>query len=383
MKKILHLLILFFTLASCSDPSIQSDISNLKIIEQELPSQSSILNLSEFYTINKVVKLQSNDSSIIDYVHKIMTDGEWIFVKGGSSLFKFDTNGDFVKKLSKGVGGPNEYVNLTDVLLLPEQNRIWLYDSNQRSIFQYTYDLEMEIDYPLNYPLFGIEKLEKGLVGTSGYLDVLDNFNSLFFFEGENLATGYKSGKSHLNFNPEKSKYLHVYRHDYFSKAPSGYNFINSFNDTIYRVNELMEIHPKYYVDFGSKKVLEEELTGKNYSSIVDVFQYINSSEKSYNVSNVVELNRYLLFKFFNQALPYVSVYDKEENKIQSGRKNAFDYLGQQVILDLDEEISFGTLGENKAYLVIPAEASVLKEFQAIFKVEDGDNPLILLFNEK
>ncbi|WP_416171452.1 6-bladed beta-propeller [Algoriphagus boritolerans] len=99
----------------------------------------------------------------------------------------------------------------------------------------------------------------------------------------------------------------------FFSKGPIGYNFVNSFNDTIYYVSENMEVFPKYYIDFGSNKVNENELIGRDYSSIVDVFQYINSSDKSYNVGNVVEFERYLLYKFFNQGIPFVSVYDKSE----------------------------------------------------------------------
>lgn len=383
MTNKLNILILFFLFFSCSSPADHVDNVNLNIIKQELPSRESILNLSEYYKINRLIKLQSNDSSIIDYVNKVLVDNELIFIKGGNSVFKFNLNGNFLNKLTKGIGGPDEFVNLTDVIILPEQKRLWLYDSNQRSIFQYNYDFEMEIDYSLNYPLFGIEKLDKGLVGTSGYLEVLDNFSSLYLFGGENLLTGFIPSKSHLNFNPEKARYLHVYRHDFFSKGPVGYNFVNSFNDTIYHVNENMEVLPKYYIDFGSSKLNENELIGRNYSSVVDVFQYINSSDKSYNVGNVVEFDKYLLYKFFNQGLPFVSVYDKSDKIVKSGRKISFDYLGQDVVLDLDEEISFGTLGNNKAYLVIPAEASILQEYQVLFQVKDGDNPLILIFDEK
>ncbi|WP_332913001.1 hypothetical protein [Algoriphagus boritolerans] len=65
---------------------------------------------------------------------------------------------------------------------------------------------------------------------------------------------------------------------------------------------------------------------------------------------------------------------------LKSGRKISFDYLGQDVVLELDEEISFGTLGNNRAYLVIPSEASILREYQVLFQVKDGDNPIILFF---
>jgi hypothetical protein len=381
MKKYLHILYLILIISSCSDN--QKGDLNVKNIIQDLPRGDSELNLSEFYKFNKAVRLQSNNSSLIDFVNKVMINDEWIFIKGGNSLYKFDRNGNFYGKISKGKGGPDEFVNLTDALLIPDQARIWIYDSNQRSIFQYNYDLEMEIDYPLNYPLFGIEKVENGLLGTSGYLNVTDNFSSLFLFGGDNLVSGFKFLKSDLSFNSEKSKYLHIYRHDFFSRAGQGYNFVNSFNDTIYFIDKTMEVVPKYFIDFGSNKVLEEDLIEKGYTSIVDVFQFINLSEKSFNVGNVVESEFTLLYRFFNKGQAYLSVYDKKNDVLKSGKRISFDYLGVQIVLDLDEEISFGTTGNNQAYIVIPAESSVLKEYQEVFNVQDGDNPLIILFHEK
>ena len=382
MRRLLNSLFVILIISACSENEDQKVGITVKSIMQDLPSVESELNLSEYYKFNEVVRLQSNDSSLVDFVNKVLVNEEWIFIKGGNSLFKFDRNGNFFGKVSKGKGGPDEFVNLTDVILLPDLNRIWVYDSNQRSIFQYTYDLEMEIDYPLNYPLFGIEKIKNGLIGTSGYLDVSDN-SSLFLFKGDNLATGFNFLNTSLRFNPEKSKYLHVYRHDFFSNADQGYNFVNSFNDTIYFVAKSMEVFPKYYIDFGSNKVLEEDLVGKGYISIVDVFQFINSSEKSFNVGNVVELETYLMYRFFNQGQAFLSVYDKKKDVLKSGKKISFDHLGVQIVLDLDEEISFGTIGDNRAYIVIPAESSVLKQYQEVFNVKDGDNPLIILFDEK
>ncbi|WP_416171473.1 6-bladed beta-propeller [Algoriphagus boritolerans] len=76
----------------------------------------------------------------------------------------------------------------------------------------------------------------------------------------------------------------------FFSKLDSeGYNFVNSFNDTIYHIKETGNLSPAYVIDFGENKLLESDLLGKGYSSIVDVFQFINSTDKSFNVGNVFE----------------------------------------------------------------------------------------------
>jgi hypothetical protein len=376
-------LCLCFILA-CSNPPKEKVELDIKTIHQETPAEESILNLSEKYNLLEIIKLESSDTSLVDYVNKVLLDRnrDVIFIKGGITVFKFEMSGNFLSKLSKGKGGPDEFVNLTDVVLLPEQERIWIYDSNKSRIFQFTYDLNLEISYTIGYQLLGIERFKEGIIGTPGYVEILDNF-SLFYLSGENFATGYKLTSKKLEFNPEKSRYLHVLRHDFFSQSPEGFNFVNSFNDTIYNINENFYVIPKFYIDFGDKKILEEDLVGQGYSSIVEVFQHINSTEKSFNIGNIVELKDNLLFRFFNQGRSFVSIYDKSKKELKSGRKISFEYQNQQVTFNLDEEITFGSVGNNSAYMIIPAESSVLGEYQTLFQVKDGDNPIILLFDEK
>jgi hypothetical protein len=383
MKKIVLFPVFILILLGCKSSSDESTSSNFKTIAQNLPGSTSSVDLTNFLEIAEVIKLNTTDSSIIDFVNKVLIDGDLVFIKGGNSVFKFDKQGNFLSKLSKKGGGPDEYTNLTDLILLPEQKKIWIYDSNQRAIFQYTYDFEYEFDYALSYPLFGLEKMDNGLVGTGGYLNVLDKFSGLYFFAGDDISKGYEFSKSELNFNPEKSKYLHIDRHDHFSKTNNGFNFVNSFNDTIYKISPDFSVAPEFFIDFGNKKVTEEELVGKDYTSIVDVFQYINSTEKSFNVGNIVNLEKVLLYNFFNQGRSFLSLFDKSSDKLSSGQKILFNYQDKTVIVDFVEEISFGSIGNNQGYMVLPSEYSVMGDSQSIFNFKDGDNPIILIFNEK
>jgi len=352
------------------------------VINQELPSKSDIIDLSKNLKISNVIVLESSDSSIIDFVHKVVED-DFYFIQGGRSIYKFDKSGNYISKISKAKGGPDEFVNLTDILLLNDQNRLWLYDSHNRTIFQYDYDFNLEINYTLDYPLFGLEKLNHGIIGTPGYMMVNEDPYSLFYFKGENLVTGYKFEKTMHPFDIEKSDYLHVFRHDFFSKLEGGdYNFVNSFNDTIYNIKGTGEISPSYFVDFGNKKLLEADLVGKGYTSIVDVFQFINSTDKSFNVGNIFESQKLLIYRFFNQGNAFLSVYNKMSKSLISGHKLLIEYSGRKIEINLDEEIRIGSLGDGRGYIALPSESSVLGDFQKVFGVNDGDNPIILIFNE-
>ncbi len=357
--------------------------NSFKKIDQPRISTGSVISLDTYFNVVEVVRLESTEKSIIDYVYKLIKTDSVLFVKGGNSLFKFHSEGKFISKLTKGIGGPNEYVNLTDVINNTSIKKLWIYDSNQRTIFQFSYDLQFELSFVIDYPLFGLEQIENGIIGTPGYMNVGDEFNSIYFFSGENLITGFKPIKSSLPFNPEKSNFLHVYRHDYFSKFGDGFNYVNSFNDTIYFVDKSFSVSPKYFIDFGESKVLNEELLGKGYTSIVDLFQYINNEEKSYNIGNVIEFDKYLLYRFFDQGKAIISIYNKLNKNVFSADNIEFNYKGKTLSIKLDEEMVFGKVDDNLAYLIIPSENSVLGEYQNLFEVQDGDNPLILFFNEK
>lgn len=382
MKLITFLICVLFFLNCGKKESGKLGVPYL-VIDQGLPSVNDKVNLSDFITFDNVVALESNDSSIIDFVHKVIED-EFYFVQGGKSVYKFDKSGSYISKISKGKGGPDEFVNLTDILTLNDKDRLWLYDSHARTIFQFDYNFNLEINYTLDYPLFGLEKLENGLIGTPGYMMVLEDPYSLFYFRGDNVATGYKFEKTLHPFDLEKSDYLHVMRHDFFSKLESGgYNFVNSFNDTIYQISKTGDVLPSYFVDFGNKKVVESDLIEKGYTSIVDVFQFINSTDKSFNIGNIFESDKLLIYRFFNKGRAFLSVFDKSSSALVSGHRIQIEHKGRKLEFPLDEEIRIGSFGNGKGYLVLPSESSVLGEFQSEFEVEDGDNPLILVFNEK
>ncbi|WP_332913530.1 hypothetical protein [Algoriphagus boritolerans] len=92
---------------------------------------------------------------------------------------------------------------------------------------------------------------------------------------------------------------------------------------------------------------------------------------------------KFLIYRFFNQGKAFLSVYDKSTNKLVSGHRIILDYKGKSIELPLDEEIKIGSFGNGRGYLVLPSESSVLGEFQKDFGVVDGDNPLLLIFNER
>ncbi|WP_297337906.1 6-bladed beta-propeller [Algoriphagus sp.] len=380
LKNLIFIPVIF--LVFCK-PTVQKEDITFTTVSQNLPSADDVIDFDDFFEISEIIPLETNDSSIVDFIHKVLID-EYLFIKGGGALYKFGRNGEFISKVEKGNDGPNDFINLTDVILLPDQNRIWVYDSNQRNLLQFDYDFNFEISFKLGFPLFGIEKSDDRLLGTPGYMLSIDKPNALINFFGENLATGYSLENSFLPFEIEKSKYLHINRDDYFSlKSQNEFNFVNSFNDTIYSINSYGVPTIEYYIDFQDKKVLKEDLINKGYSTIVDVFSYINSTDKSFNVGNVFQSNSFLTFRFFNSGKPYLSIYNKDNNSLSSGRRIKFNLNDKEFILDFEEEMRIGSLGDGKGYISIPLESGFFTDIKEYDHLNRSDNPLIFIFHEK
>lgn len=377
-----NIFILFSALLLSCNASEKKDQSYTTII-QKLPFVNNIVEFDNFFEITDVIPLETNDSSIIDFVHKVLLD-DYLFIKGGGAVYKFDKAGQFISKIEKEIDGPNSFKNLTDVNLVKDQKRIWIYDSNKRNILQFDYDFNFEVNYNLGFPLFGIERLNENLLGTPGYMMSINKPHSLLRFSGENLGTGYSFEKSYLPFDKEKSKYLHINRDDYFSATDrEGFNFVNSFNDSIYYIDQSGVPEVEYFIDFEDKKVLEEDLTNRGYSTILDVYTFINSSDKSFNVGNVFQTNNYLVYRFFNSGKPYISVYDKKDRVLFSGQKIKFKLYGKELVMDLDEEMRIGSLGDGYGYISLPLEGSSFAQIKELDSLKEGDNPIILFFREK
>ncbi|MFC3415444.1 6-bladed beta-propeller [Algoriphagus hitonicola] len=377
-----YIFILFFILMVGCNPSGEKELNYTKIV-QGLPSINDVVEFNNYFEISEIIPLETSDSSIIDYVYKVVAD-EYLFIKGGGAVYKFDRTGKFLSKIEKGIDGPNNFKNLTDIILLPEQNRIWIYDSNNRNILQFDYDFNFEIKHNLGFPLFGIERTKEQLLGSPGYMRSTDKPNSLLRFSGNNLATGYSFQESYLPFNEEKSKYLHINRSDYFSATNrEGLNFVNSFNDSIYYIDKNGVPEVEYVIDFEDKKVLEEDLTNRGYSTIVDVFTFINSTDKSFNVGNIVQTNEYLIYRFFNSGKPFISIYNKTDNSLSSGQKIKLKLKDREFIFNVDEEMRIGSFGNGYGYISLPLEGGVLDQIEGFETIKEGDNPIIILFHEK
>lgn len=250
MKLLLKLILLsIIILSSCSEQ--KGDEQSNKIVFAL--SKAHDLGLTDAKLLNKrVVELAFSDSVMIPaYTNLIINEGEFIlYSKMTSQIFRFDVEGNFMNFIGQKGGGPNEYVEMRDILI----------DGNIIEVL----DHKAIVSYRLNGEF--IEKVELEIPAFSF---ALAN-NNYWFYVGDNpAASQFKLIETDRNFTKVNEHFLIREKgiplvENNFSKNGS-LTFRETFNPKTYKLGD--GLTQTYHIDFGKLQVSEEILSaGPPYS---------------------------------------------------------------------------------------------------------------------
>lgn len=134
--KSIFCVIVFLLLLSCNHKSREDEASVVKVslIEKEV----SILDVFDRL---EVIPLETTDSNLLIWPDKVLIENGkiGIFDAKHPTLFVFDENGKFLRKIGRKGNGPGEYREVYDVIIEPESGNFQMI-SPFGSIFSYTPD---------------------------------------------------------------------------------------------------------------------------------------------------------------------------------------------------------------------------------------------------
>ena len=138
MNKIfIGLNLLFLTLYSCSP---QAGNQSEEITSIEWNSLKETNPLCNAQTAVEFVQLETTDECIINYIKKIESDDDFLFIEDGMQrVYAFNKEGRFMNKIGRKGGATNEYVTLYDFILDREEKKVLLFDMGKRAILSYDY----------------------------------------------------------------------------------------------------------------------------------------------------------------------------------------------------------------------------------------------------
>lgn len=357
MVKILLFALLFLALNACGriDRSGFGDCINVELPLDESIESYDIYSQSKEYHI---VRLGKEGQSLLGNILDIESVNDSLVVWSGKNLLLYDSEGHYISTLGRYGRALDEYTEIGGVFVL--QGQLFVCDNNAKKVLKYNLNNTVSeiVDYSrLNNP---------------------NNFQRIRPFEGSDLYIGLNlwNGTPDLqtptfSLFDKKLNCVKTIDNRFRSDGMAYYDVFYPYNgemlyweflnDTIFVVNKELEVKPKYYVDFGNKKL--SSVFNRSSGDMSEKYEYIltNPAAVASRVSSVVENENGLYFLFKYNQKSYIGFFDK-----RSGNAKVYD-----MKISLEETNGFyfsGLFFINDSFVTV------------WFKEEDTDTETMLVF---
>lgn len=336
-----------FSLFACQEQQGKSDSETIQTLEIDIQAEESKKPLSDFAE-NTLVVLPTSDSLLIGEIHRVRSQGDYIYVSDGTSLYKFLLNGNYQGRISRQGQGPEEYINIGD-FHIDDQGDAWLSCRNNNSIYQYSWNNEFKQRIKVDLWMEHIFWHDKGLYIYSGNETGFDNAYQLHYLNLDN-----KQIEHHFKpIDKYMSQYLFVFMTNVFQKAKdNAAYFTQMFNDTIYSLSP-DAYKPKYVVNLENHNI-PKSFYEHNYRDIMDFFTRLHDENRfAYGINAFVETNTNYLIGYIYQEKVHLSILPKDSRKEQA----RFNTLYVDKLFNYPIDLSEATLfvGDN-GRIIIPLQ---------------------------
>ena len=326
---VLRNLLIVVCLVSCVSPKTSLLSEDAYVINLDNPKKSVFL-YSDIFKSAKTIILETNKECLISHIFDIQVYDSLLYVLDASniinSLFVFDLDGNYVRKIGRAGNGPGEYHKLFNFTLDVENKIIFLLDDV--FIHKYKFDGIYIKSISISIPATQIKSIHYYnnilFADVRMYSDVADKF-MLF------------------QINPESGK---VISHDLPISLNKGWNelfisgqgaFMARLNDppmyTQIFMDEIVSItdQPKVSIALHSKDLTTqkdiEKITQGNPIEKMNNFMSLTETSKIHNVYNYFEHDNLIFFNYKQgEKTPFV-LYNTQNNTVQISEQTKNDLV--------------------------------------------------------
>ena len=379
--KLLAVIILILFTCSCGNKKNPTVIT----VDVQSSTGSELKNLSEIAEDIQYIPLETRPEAFMKFINYLKATDDKFYINTVLELLCFDRSGKFLYKLDQQGRGPNEYTYLSDYDIKPEKKQVivltrgklFFYDETDTG-FRFSKEVELKIQ--------------------PNYCDFIPGQdNILLSFTASTGENKYQC----IGINPEGDtlfKRPNFYRFTRNSKVVMGFNIDNVIiknneilrikgflTDTMFTITRDYKFIPYMILNTGRDGITTDFLANVPPPDM-------NSGHPSANflmLSEILEADRYLLYRHFFQKSGYWGVYDKN-----TGESHQFDIknlLKDDISGGINIEPKFACNGmlyswtdaltfknfmsENASgnnELKNPARAAELKQLAASLEVDDN-----------
>ena len=350
---------------SCGQKELQVDIESVK---NNIPIKEEFIdnNVSLSHLIDSVsyIPLETSEYSVIGEITKVIYCNNRFYIQDGlsESVFIFDMDGRFVKKLHNKGKGPYEYTDLLDMFIDNNEN---LYILGGFKLIKFNLDLE-----PISQTTLPFGPASVGI------LDDIWAFTNMG--KGHELIVtnqGYSTIFSHV----EENGIRRVKNRKPFILSGKEMLFHPSWNDTIFSVNQDKELSYHTIISFDKNLPYEEIKGGK----AIDFSEYMCNPFRYCETTNFINFT----FDYVYQGDdgPFYTLYSKKTKKtlIYTNQIKNDIYASVYPPLIISEANDDFFVALIKPHLLLDSENKNVLGNQQLSAITYVSNPILALIRFK
>jgi hypothetical protein len=346
------------------------------------------VNSSAVFTSVQCVPLETGDDLLIDEIVKVIHRDGFFHVADRTALYRFDENGKLQGKIKRDGPGPEEYDGIADFEIETQQST-WIL--SRKTLYKYTWDGVLERKISLDYRVMKIHLLGPGKI--CAYSGNQIEEHNRYRFNTIDLNTG-RTIAGHLEIDPQKSRYLHVFSSRNFSSvaghAGQAYLF-TTFDDTVYKWSA-DSVAPAFTVDINRRNI-PPSFYGQDYSDVSVFFQSLFKNNYAYGTDMFVEYAEDFLYAYLYSGERHFALISKQTGEATTDFKRIdedvllsgypVNLLEQHCFLQPNNELVLPLVPADVAEYArrLPDEESRRKVLEHIRYTDDDQNPVLLILN--
>jgi 6-bladed beta-propeller len=306
-----YLALIILTLFFCSCGN--KDNSTIRTIDLLSPGGQQVTNLSEIADDIQYIPLETHPDALMKFVGSLKEGNDKFYINTVLELLCFDKTGKFLYKLAQQGRGPGEYIYLSDYDIMPEENQVIVLTRGKLNFYNET-DTGFNLQKHLNLKI------------QPNYVDFFpDQDNILLSFTASTGENKYQCvGITHEGDTLFKRP--NYYKFTRISKVVMGFNsdnIINKYddkmrikgflNDTIFTINNDFKFVPYMVLNSGGKSITTDFLANV---PAPDMSSGTSPTAAFLAISEILEVEKYLICRFYYQKGSTWILYDKNNDQI-------------------------------------------------------------------
>jgi len=327
--KYLALITLALFLCDCNS----KDNPSVKTIDVLSPAGPELKNLSEIATDVQYIPLETQPDALMRFVNGLKSSNDKFYINTGREILCFDRAGKFLYKLDQQGRGPNEFVYLSDYDIRPEKNlmivltrgKLFFYDETDTGFnLQKQLNVKIQPQYVDFFP--GQDNILLSFTTSTGEnkyqcVGITPDGDTLF------------SRPNFLKFT-RNSKVVMAFTYDnIIYKDNEKFRTKGFLNDTLFTIGRDYGFVPYMILNTGGKAMTADFLANM---PMPDMNSGTSPTAAFLLLSEVLETERYLFYKYNYQQTHNWGVYDKTDGQTHpvDGKKLLKDDLAGGINIE-------------------------------------------------